>query len=108
MGSLQAKSRDKKGVTYSTETNEIIDCLFCRIIRGESPPNQLWYRDDQCALFIPRGPAASLHFLIVPLVHIRNIASLTEEHRPLLEHMRKVNMRKLSFYEFSFTSCISV
>ena len=91
MGSRPAKTRSKKGVVYSKENNEIVDCLFCRIVRGESPVNHLWYKDDQCALFIPRGPAARLHFLIVPLVHIQNISTLTEEHRPLLEHMKKVN-----------------
>ncbi|CAF1048967.1 unnamed protein product [Rotaria magnacalcarata] len=95
MGSVQARTRNRKGVTYSTDNNEVVDCLFCRIVRGESPANHLWYRDDQCAMFIPRGPAARLHFLIVPLVHIRTINSLTEEHRPLLEHMRKVAMEQL-------------
>jgi diadenosine tetraphosphate (Ap4A) HIT family hydrolase len=91
MGAEQAKTRSKKGVVYSKENNEIVDCLFCRIVRGESPVNPLWYKDDQCAVFIPRGPAARLHFLIVPLEHIKNVSSLTEEHRPLLEHMKKVS-----------------
>jgi len=92
MGSAQTRTRNKKGVVYSKENNEIVDCLFCRIARGQSPPNQLWYSDDQCAVFIPRGPAARLHLLIVPLEHIQNITTLTEEHRPLLEHMKKVDI----------------
>jgi hypothetical protein len=92
MGGMQTKTRSKKGVVYLKTNNEIIDCLFCRIARGESPPNQLWYQDDRCAVFIPRSPAARLHLLIVPLQHIQNISSLTEEHRPLLEHMKKVMM----------------
>lgn len=92
MGAEQAKTRHKKGVTYLKGTNKITDCLFCRIVRGESPPNELWYQDDKCSIFVPRGPAARLHFLIVPLEHIQNINTLTEEHRPLLEHMKKVNI----------------
>jgi diadenosine tetraphosphate (Ap4A) HIT family hydrolase len=91
MGGEQTKTRSKKGVVYSKENHEVVDCLFCRIVRGESPPNQLWYRDDQCAVFIPRGPAARLHLLVVPLQHIQNVSTLTEEHRSLLEHMKKVN-----------------
>ena len=97
MGAEQTKTRSRKGVVYSKENNEIVDCLFCRITRGESPANQLWYKDDQCVVFIPRGPAARLHFLIVPLQHIQNIGTLTEEHRPLLEHMKKVNRTVLFF-----------
>ena len=90
MGSRQTKTRSKKGVVYLKTTNEIIDCLFCRIVRGESPVNPLWYRDDQCAVFVPRAPAARLHLLVVPLEHTQNIAALTKEHLPLLEHMKKV------------------
>lgn len=86
--SLSTKS--KKGVEYSNETNEIVSCLFCRIARGESPANQLWYQDDKCSLFIPRQPAARLHFLVVPVKHIRNAGALTEEHLELLEHMKTV------------------
>jgi ribosomal protein L37AE/L43A len=91
MGAEYTTTRSKKGVVYSKENNDIVDCLFCRIARGQSSANQLWYCDDQCAVFIPRGPAARLHLLVVPLEHIHNVTTLTEEHRPLLEHMKKVN-----------------
>jgi len=97
MGAEQTTTRSKKGVVYSKENNEIVDCLFCRIVRGESTVNQLWYKDDQCVVFVPRGPAARLHFLVVPLQHIQNMNSLTEEHRPLLEHMKKVNRIRFVF-----------
>jgi diadenosine tetraphosphate (Ap4A) HIT family hydrolase len=96
MGSENTKTRSKKGVVYSKENDQIIDCLFCRIVRGESTVNPLWYRDDQCAVFIPRGPAARLHLLVVPLQHVKNAGTLTEEHRPLLEHMKKV--MKMRFF----------
>ncbi|CAF1224759.1 unnamed protein product [Adineta steineri] len=95
MGTNHAKTRSKKGVVYTKTDNEIVDCLFCRIARGESPPNALWYSDDKCSVFIPRGPAARLHLLVVPLEHIQNISTLTEEHRPLLEHMKKVAIEQL-------------
>ncbi|CAF4725448.1 unnamed protein product, partial [Rotaria sp. Silwood2] len=95
MGAEQTKTRSKKGVIYSKENNEMVDCLFCRIVRGESPSNPLWYLDDQCAVFIPRGPAARLHLLIVPLKHIQTVDALTEEHRSLLEHMKKVAKEQL-------------
>lgn len=94
MGGEHSTTRYKKGVVYSKETGEIVDCLFCRIVRGESPTNQLWYADDRCAVFIPRGPVARLHLLVVPLEHIQNISTLNAEHRSLLEHMKKVNYMK--------------
>lgn len=98
MGSEHGQVRRKKGVVYSKETNEIVDCLFCRIVREQMPENQLWYKDDLCAVFIPRAPAARLHLLVVPIEHIQNARSLTEKHRPLLEHMKKVrNITKESF-----------
>ncbi|CAF1059286.1 unnamed protein product [Adineta ricciae] len=95
MGGEHSTTRHKKGVVYSKKTGEIVECLFCRIVRGESPANQLWYADDRCAVFIPRGPVAQLHLLVVPLEHIQNISTLNEEHRSLLEHMRKVAIEQL-------------
>lgn len=103
MGNEQTNTRSKKGVEYSKANDDIVDCLFCRIVRGESPLNQLWYKDDKCAIFIPRGPAARLHLLVVPLQHIRNTNSLTEEHRTLLEHMKKVN--RMEFFRSIFVDC---
>ncbi|CAF1106090.1 unnamed protein product [Didymodactylos carnosus] len=85
----------KKGVEYLKTTNEVHDCLFCRIVHGESEINQLWYADDLCALFVPRSPAARLHFLITPLEHIRTINELTKDHLPLLEHIREVALEQL-------------
>ena len=96
MESQPIPTRSKKGVVYSKVTGDIVDCLFCRIVRGQSPENQLWYQDDKCAIFIPRAPAARLHLLVVPLQHIQTVATLNEEHRPLLEHMRKVIIRMIS------------
>ena len=90
MGASQGSINTKKGVIYEKKTGEITDCLFCRIARGESPENQLWYQDDQCVVFIPRGPVAQLHLLVVSLEHIQNISTLTEKHQALLEHMQKV------------------
>ncbi len=101
MGAGQTTTRSKKGVVYSKENKDIVDCLFCRIVRGQSPANHLWYCDDQCAVFIPRGPAARLHLLVVPLEHIQNVTTLTEEHRSLLEHMKKVNILTFFLHIFS-------
>lgn len=93
MESKATPTRNKKGVVYSKVTGEILDCLFCRIVRGQSPENHLWYQDDKCAIFIPRTPAARLHLLVVPLQHIQTVATLNGEHRELLEHMQKVAIK---------------
>lgn len=99
-------TRSKKGVVYSKATGDIVDCLFCRIVRGESPVNQLWYQDELCAVFIPRSPAARLHLLVVPLQHIQTIATLNEENRPLLEHMQKVLYRSTDEEHYQTCVCL--
>lgn len=84
-----------KGVTYN-EKKEVIDCLFCRITAGKEPNGApLWYKDQKVAVFIPRTPAARLHFLIVPLKHLQNSSTLQSNDIPLLDHMTRVAKQML-------------
>jgi hypothetical protein len=82
--------RTRKGVAYAAD-GAVIDCLFCRIVQGREPGGApLWYNDGVVAAFVPRTPAAALHFLIVPVRHVQNGASLTADDVPLLLHMHSV------------------
>jgi len=56
------RSVTRKLVTYGPD-GQVTDCLFCRIAAGGVPENELWYSDELVAVFVPRHPAARLHFL---------------------------------------------
>jgi histidine triad (HIT) family protein len=51
------------------------DCLFCRIVAGESPAD-IEYEDDAVIAFRDIYPKAPVHVLIVPKRHIASIAEL--------------------------------
>jgi len=51
------------------------DCLFCRIVRRESPAD-IEYEDDQVLAFKDIYPKAPVHVLIVPKRHIPSVMAL--------------------------------
>ena len=63
-----------------------MDCLFCKIAKGEIPSNKL-YEDDQILAFYDIDPQAPVHFLVIPKEHISSAAQLEQEHGPLLGHI---------------------
>ncbi|XP_050208056.1 adenylylsulfatase HINT3 [Mercurialis annua] len=48
--------------------NEPNNCVFCRIIRGESPSFKL-YEDDTCLCILDTSPLSHGHSLIIPKCH---------------------------------------
>ncbi|WCJ37903.1 histidine triad nucleotide-binding 3 [Euphorbia peplus] len=52
------------------DSKEILqnDCVFCRIIRGESPSFKL-YEDDDCLCILDTSPLIMGHSLIIPKSH---------------------------------------
>ncbi len=67
-------------------------CLFCRIIKGEIPSAKV-YEDEHVVAFKDIHPAAPVHVLVVPKMHIDSLEGLNEEnlnqvvpiHRAILE-----------------------
>ena len=59
------------------------DCLFCKIISGEIPSNEV-YSDDQVYAFHDINPAAPTHVLVVPKKHISAVNDSSEDHQSLL------------------------
>ncbi|MBI2524957.1 MAG: histidine triad nucleotide-binding protein [Candidatus Rokubacteria bacterium] len=51
------------------------DCVFCRIVAGESPAD-IEYEDDDIIAFKDLYPKAPIHLLIIPRRHIDSIARL--------------------------------
>ncbi|XP_022155818.1 adenylylsulfatase HINT3 [Momordica charantia] len=48
------------------------DCVFCRIIRGESPALKL-YEDDSCLCILDTRPLSNGHSLIIPKSHYSSL-----------------------------------
>ena len=59
------------------------DCLFCRIVRGEIPSNNV-HEDDLVLAFRDIAPRSPTHILVIPKEHIASAADLTEDDGPLL------------------------
>jgi histidine triad (HIT) family protein len=64
-------------------------CLFCQIVKGETP-TEILFENDTLVVFKDINPAAPVHLLIVPKRHIRSINDLTESDRPILSELQMV------------------
>jgi histidine triad (HIT) family protein len=58
------------------------DCIFCKIIAGELPGDQV-YQDELVTAFRDINPVAPTHILIVPNEHIENNNAIGEAEEPL-------------------------
>jgi histidine triad (HIT) family protein len=62
------------------------DCIFCRIIKGDSPAKFV-YKDNDLVVFHNIRPHAPVHVLIVPVEHIESINALEERHSAVISKM---------------------
>ncbi len=62
------------------------DCIFCKIIKGESPAKFV-YRDMDFVAFYDRRPSAPVHILLVPAEHIESVNTLEERHAAVVSKM---------------------
>lgn len=62
------------------------DCIFCKIVKGEIPNNQV-YKDEQVTAFRDLNPAAPTHILIVPNKHIDSVNFMIADDEPLIGHL---------------------
>ena len=59
------------------------DCVFCKIVRGESPARKV-YEDDDVLAFHDIRPHAPVHFMLIPKRHIASLAEAGESDAPVL------------------------
>lgn len=57
-----------------------MDCIFCKIIKGEIPSKKV-YEDDRVFAFYDINPAAPVHVLIVPKEHIPTANDINEANK---------------------------
>ncbi len=58
-------------------------CIFCKIVAGDIPSAKV-YEDAEIIAFHDINPLASVHFLIVPKLHVESLASCDASHQALL------------------------
>ena len=59
------------------------NCLFCKIVAGESPA-QVVHRDDQTVAFRDINPQAPTHVLVIPRTHIASLSDANQEDEATL------------------------
>jgi histidine triad (HIT) family protein len=59
------------------------DCIFCKILSGDSPASVI-YRDDLVAAFMDIQPVNLGHLLVVPIRHAPLMADVTAEEAAAL------------------------
>ncbi|MEG0396607.1 MAG: histidine triad nucleotide-binding protein [Oscillospiraceae bacterium] len=63
-----------------------MDCLFCKMAKGEIPVNKV-YEDDKVLAFYDIDPQAPVHFLVIPKKHIASPACIKAEDNELIGHI---------------------
>ncbi len=56
-----------------------MDCLFCKIIKGEIPSKKV-YEDEKVYAFYDINPQAPCHVLIIPRLHIGGADEVSGEN----------------------------
>ncbi len=62
------------------------DCLFCKIAQGTIPSRKV-YEDEDFLAFHDISPAAPVHFLMVPKIHVDNLYDADMKHQVVLGKM---------------------
>jgi histidine triad (HIT) family protein len=62
------------------------DCLFCKIIDGEIPSQNV-YKDKDIIAFKDINPSAPVHIMVVPVKHIVSLALMDEKETPIVGKM---------------------
>ncbi len=62
------------------------DCIFCKIAAGQIPSNKI-YEDEELLAFHDIHPAAPVHLLVIPKLHVATLGDATPAHEGLLGRM---------------------
>jgi histidine triad (HIT) family protein len=66
-----------------------MDCLFCRIIRGEIPAKKV-YEDNETLVFEDIDPQAPTHVLIIPKRHVVDLKEAQAEDAEIIGKLHLV------------------
>ena len=65
---------------------ELDDCIFCKIIEGKIPCNKV-FEDEDILAFHDIQPAAPVHFMVIPKLHVASLADVDLSHQMVLGKM---------------------
>ena len=63
-----------------------MDCIFCKIIKGDIPSSKV-YEDDMILAFNDISPMAPVHVLVIPKEHIASADEVNEENSKYISHI---------------------
>lgn len=66
-----------------------MDCLFCKIVKGDIPSTKV-YEDDKILAFRDIAPQAPTHILVIPKAHIPSVDGITEDNSCIVAHIFSV------------------
>ncbi len=62
------------------------NCLFCKIA-AKKIPSSIVYEDDELLAFKDIHPAAPVHLLVIPKLHVATLSECNDSHAALLGKM---------------------
>jgi histidine triad (HIT) family protein len=65
------------------------DCLFCRICSGEARADRV-HEDEHAVAIRDINPAAPMHVLVLPRMHIATLRDLSAADDALVGHLHRV------------------
>ncbi len=65
-----------------------MDCIFCKIIKGEIPSTRV-YENDDFILIKDIAPQAKYHYLAIPKKHFADVTEMEEEDIALVGRIFK-------------------
>ena len=68
------------------------NCLFCKIISGETPTDFV-HQDDSCVVIRDINPQAPMHVLVIPRSHLESLDDASQKDEGLLGHLLRVGAR---------------
>ncbi|ATH07410.1 HIT family protein [Halobacteriovorax marinus] len=77
------------------------DCIFCKILKGESPASFV-YRNDKVSAFMDLNPINKGHVLVIPNEHHKRFAGVDND---TVGEMFKVAQKILKSIESSSIAC---
>ena len=87
-GRVIERCREEKTVMNKIQLIE--NCIFCKIIRGETPSFKL-YEDEFTLAFMDINPVNDGHALIIPKYHSENIYTTPNEwFAPIMSTVRRI------------------
>lgn len=66
-----------------------MDCIFCKIVKGEIPSNKV-YEDDTVLAFHDIAPQMPVHVIVIPKTHIASAAEVNEDNSAVIAHIFEV------------------